>query len=49
MIIVISKEASFSGQDRPSEFQSTHTDCDHRIIEIKKTLKQYKKTGKLEW
>jgi predicted Zn-dependent protease len=40
------KEAA-GGADRPSEFQSTHPDPDHRIGEIKKALEQYKKTGKL--
>ncbi len=47
-VMEILKEAS-GGADRPSEFQSTHPDPDHRIIEIKKALEQYKKTGKLEW
>jgi predicted Zn-dependent protease len=42
-------KAASGGADRPSEFQSTHPDPDHRIIEIKKALEQYKKTGKLEW
>jgi predicted Zn-dependent protease len=47
-VMEILKEAS-GGADRPSEFQSSHPDPDHRIIEIKKALEQYKKTGKLEW
>lgn len=47
-VMEILKEAS-GGKDRPSEFQSTHPDPDHRIIEIKKALEQYKRTGKLEW
>jgi predicted Zn-dependent protease len=47
-VMEILKEAS-GGADRPSEFQSTHPDPDHRIIEIKKALEQHKKTGKLEW
>lgn len=47
-VMEILKEAS-GGADRPSEFQSTHPDPDHRIIEIKRALEQYKKTGKLEW
>ncbi|PWK24376.1 peptidase M48-like protein [Arcicella aurantiaca] len=42
-------KAASGGGDRPSEFQSTHPDPDHRIIEIKKALEIYKKTGKLEW
>jgi predicted Zn-dependent protease len=47
-VMEILKEAS-GGADRPSEFQSSHPDPDNRIIEIKKALEQYKKTGKLEW
>jgi predicted Zn-dependent protease len=46
-VMEILKEAS-GGADRPSEFQSTHPDPDHRIVEIKKALEQYKKTGKFE-
>lgn len=33
------------GADRPSEFQSTHPDPDHRIVEIKKLIQQFKTTG----
>ncbi|MFD1816936.1 Peptidase family M48 [Pseudarcicella hirudinis] len=47
-VMEILKQAS-GGQDRPSEFQSTHPDPDHRIAEIKKALEQYQRTGKLEW
>lgn len=47
-VMEILKQAS-GGQDRPSEFQSTHPDPDHRIAEIKKALEQYHRTGKLEW
>lgn len=42
-------KAASGGADRPSEFQSTHPDPDHRIIEIRKALDQYKKTGKLDF
>lgn len=43
-VMEILKQAS-GGADRPSEFQSTHPDPDHRIVEIKKLIKQYKATG----
>ena len=43
-VMEILKQAS-GGKDRPSEFQSTHPDPDHRIIEIKKMIKEYKATG----
>lgn len=47
-VMEVLKDAS-GGANRPSEFQSTHPDPDHRIAEIKKALAQYKETGKLEW
>jgi predicted Zn-dependent protease len=46
-VMEVLKQAA--GPNRPSEFQSSHPDPDHRIQEIKKALEQYKKTGKLEW
>lgn len=36
-VMEVLKEAS-GGGDRPSEFQSTYPDPDHRIIEIKKKI-----------
>jgi predicted Zn-dependent protease len=43
-VMEILKQAS-GGGDRPSEFQSTHPDPDHRIVEIKKMIQEFKKTG----
>ncbi len=43
-VMEILKQAA-GGKDRPSEFQSTHPDPDHRIIEIKKLIQEFKKTG----
>ncbi len=43
-VMEILKQAG-GGKNRPSEFQSTHPDPDHRIIEIKKLIQQYKTTG----
>jgi predicted Zn-dependent protease len=44
-VMQILKQAA-GDKDRPSEFQSTHPDPDHRIIEIKKLIQLYKTTGK---
>jgi len=49
MVDVMEVLKQAAGPNRPSEFQSSHPDPDHRIQEIKKALEQYKKTGKLEW
>jgi predicted Zn-dependent protease len=46
-VMEVLKEAA--GSNRPSEFQSSHPDPDHRIAEIKKALEQYKSTGHLDW
>ncbi len=39
-------KAAAGGGDRPSEFQSTHPDPDHRIKEIKKLIQEFNNTGK---
>jgi predicted Zn-dependent protease len=44
-VMEILKQAG-GGKDRPSEFQSTHPDPDHRIVEIKKLIQNFKATGK---
>jgi predicted Zn-dependent protease len=43
-VMEILKQAG-GDKDRPSEFQSSHPDPDHRIIEIKKLIQKYKTTG----
>jgi predicted Zn-dependent protease len=45
-VMEILKQAG--GSNRPSEFQSTHPDPDHRIAEIKKMLENYRATGRFE-
>ncbi len=45
-VMEILKQAA--GSNRPSEFQSTHPDPDHRIKEIKKMLENYRATGRFE-
>ncbi len=42
-VMEILKQAA--GGNRPSEFQSSHPDPDHRIQEIKKLIQQYKNSG----
>jgi predicted Zn-dependent protease len=45
MIDVMEILKQSAGGNRPSEFQSTHPDPDHRIAEIKKLIQQFKNSG----
>jgi predicted Zn-dependent protease len=48
MIAVMEVLKQAAGPNRPSEFQSTHPDPDHRIAEIKKMLERYRNGQPLE-
>ncbi|MES2795908.1 MAG: M48 family metalloprotease [Bacteroidota bacterium] len=47
-VMEILKQAA-GGAERPSEFQSTHPDPDHRIGEIKKMIENFKNTGSWDY